>query len=196
MCASVHVWRTGVECRLVCRTKAPILRGPPKRGCPPLRHTVHHSTCARVARRSFGAAGAVGSSGAFGAVGSSGAARSPGFARWHDTRAQSVARRLPPVPPIRPQSILHVPPFSLSFRFLLLLIAGSMSFPPTTFAPTRFPPETEKIVVEKWCYFPEVYKMTKVLEDRRENGLKINFPLTFSYVNFEIFSKFQILIGF
>ena len=31
------------------------------------------------------------------------------------------------------------------------------------------PPETEKIVVEKWCYFPELYKMTKVQEDRIEN---------------------------
>ena len=30
-------------------------------------------------------------------------------------------------------------------------------------------PETEKIVVEKWCYFLELYKMTKVLEDRIEN---------------------------
>ena len=27
------------------------------------------------------------------------------------------------------------------------------------------PPETENIVVEKWCYFPEVYKMKKVQED-------------------------------
>ena len=30
--------------------------------------------------------------------------------------------------------------------------------------------ETEKIVVEKWCYFPELYKMTKVREDGIENG--------------------------
>ena len=35
------------------------------------------------------------------------------------------------------------------------------------------PPETEKIFVEKWCYFPELYKMTKVLEDRRKNGYSI-----------------------
>ena len=35
------------------------------------------------------------------------------------------------------------------------------SFPP--------PPETEKIVVEKWCYFPELYKMTEVREDGIEN---------------------------
>ena len=27
------------------------------------------------------------------------------------------------------------------------------------------PPETEKIVVEKWCYFPELYKITEVRED-------------------------------
>ena len=32
------------------------------------------------------------------------------------------------------------------------------------------PSETEKIDVDKWCYFPELYKLTKVLEDRRENG--------------------------
>ena len=32
------------------------------------------------------------------------------------------------------------------------------------------PPETEKIVVEKWCYFPELYKMTKVTVDEIENG--------------------------
>ena len=32
------------------------------------------------------------------------------------------------------------------------------------------PPETEKIVVEKLCYFPELYKMTKVLADEIENG--------------------------
>ena len=35
----------------------------------------------------------------------------------------------------------------------------------------RFPlPETEKIVVEKWCHFPELYKMTKFREDGVENG--------------------------
>ena len=35
----------------------------------------------------------------------------------------------------------------------------------------RFPPpETGKIVVEKWCYFPELYKITEVLEDGIENG--------------------------
>ena len=32
------------------------------------------------------------------------------------------------------------------------------------------PPETEKIVVEKWCYFPELYKMRKVREDGIEKG--------------------------
>ena len=32
------------------------------------------------------------------------------------------------------------------------------------------PPETEKIAEEKLCYFPELYKMTKVLEDEIENG--------------------------
>ena len=32
------------------------------------------------------------------------------------------------------------------------------------------PPETKNIVVEKWFYFPELYKMTKVGEDGIENG--------------------------
>ena len=33
------------------------------------------------------------------------------------------------------------------------------------------PPETEKIVAEKWCYFPELlYKMTKVREEGIEKG--------------------------
>ena len=32
------------------------------------------------------------------------------------------------------------------------------------------PPETEKIVLEKCCYFPELYKMRKVREDGIENG--------------------------
>ena len=34
----------------------------------------------------------------------------------------------------------------------------------------NFPAETEKIVVEKWCYFPELYKMTKLRENGIENG--------------------------
>ena len=50
------------------------------------------------------------------------------------------------------------------------------------------PPEAEIIVVEKWGYFPELYKLTKVLEDGRENGYKINFALRFWYVYFKIFS--------
>ena len=32
------------------------------------------------------------------------------------------------------------------------------------------PPETEKIVVDKWCYFPELCKMTEVREEGIENG--------------------------
>ena len=55
-------------------------------------------------------------------------------------------------------------------------------------------PGTEKMVVEKWCYFSDLYKLTKVLEDRRINWIKINFP--FLYVNSKIFSNFLILIGF
>ena len=53
----------------------------------------------------------------------------------------------------------------------------------------KLPPPTEKIVVEKWCYFPELCKMTEVREEGRENGEKVNFPLRFLYVNFKIFSK-------
>ena len=32
------------------------------------------------------------------------------------------------------------------------------------------PPPNRKNVVEKWCYFPELYKMTNVREDGIENG--------------------------
>ena len=37
------------------------------------------------------------------------------------------------------------------------------------------PAETGKIVAEKWCYFPELYKMTKVREDVTENRKKSIF---------------------
>ena len=50
------------------------------------------------------------------------------------------------------------------------------------------PPETEKIVVDKCCYFPELYQMTEVREEGIENGENVNFPLRFLYVNFKIFS--------
>ena len=57
---------------------------------------------------------------------------------------------------------------------------GSTTQPnPTPSPPVRF------------CYHP-----AKVLEDGRKNWEKINFPLRFFYVNFNIFSKFQILIDF
>ena len=32
-----------------------------------------------------------------------------------------------------------------------------------------YSPKPKKIVVEKWCYFPEPYKMIKVQEDQVEN---------------------------
>ena len=52
-----------------------------------------------------------------------------------------------------------------------------------------FPPsETERIVVEKLCYFPELCKMTEVRVEWIENGSNVNFPLRFLYVNFKIFS--------
>ena len=54
-------------------------------------------------------------------------------------------------------------------KFLLLIYyitwapaGGGGSFPS--------PLETEKIVVEKWCYFPELYKMTEIQEYAIENG--------------------------
>ena len=50
------------------------------------------------------------------------------------------------------------------------------------------PPRNRKNVVEKWCYFPELCKMTEVREEWREKGSKVNFPLRFLYVNFKIFS--------
>ena len=46
--------------------------------------------------------------------------------------------------------------------------------------------ETERIVAEM-VFFPEVYKMTKVLEDGIENGENIRFPLSFYFVNLMIF---------
>ena len=46
------------------------------------------------------------------------------------------------------------------------------------------PPQTFRF----GCYFPEVYKMTKVREDGIENWKKSIFPLRFLYVNFKIFS--------
>ena len=49
-------------------------------------------------------------------------------------------------------------------------------------------PETEKIVVEKWSYFPELCKMAELREELIENGSQDNFPLRFLYVNFKIFS--------
>ena len=52
------------------------------------------------------------------------------------------------------------------------------------------PPETEKIV-EKWCYFPELYKMTKVRKDEIENE-KSQFFIEIFICKFQIFlNKFQ-----
>ena len=51
------------------------------------------------------------------------------------------------------------------------------------------PPQTAKIVVEEWCPFPELYKMTKVLEDWIENRSRINFPLEIFVYKFKNFSK-------
>ena len=34
----------------------------------------------------------------------------------------------------------------------------------------RGPPETEKIVVDKWSYFRELYKITEVREEGIEKG--------------------------
>ena len=32
------------------------------------------------------------------------------------------------------------------------------------------PPKPKEIVVDKWCYFPELYKMTEVREEGIEKG--------------------------
>ena len=53
------------------------------------------------------------------------------------------------------------------------------------------PAETEKIAVEKWFYFPELYKMTEDQEDRIRNSLKINFSSGFLYENSKFFSNFK-----
>ena len=39
------------------------------------------------------------------------------------------------------------------------------------------PQNPKKIVVEKWCYFPGLYKMTDIQEDGIKNRLKSNFPV-------------------
>ena len=48
--------------------------------------------------------------------------------------------------------------------------------------------ETEKIVVEKRCYFPELYKMAKVVEDRIEMG-KNHFFIEIFICKFKNFLK-------
>ena len=54
------------------------------------------------------------------------------------------------------------------------------------------PPETEKIVVEKWCYFPELYKMTKVREDGKEKSIAKSQKWIKSQFSIEIcICKFQ-----
>ena len=62
-------------------------------------------------------------------------------------------------------------------------------FPPN---PVELPPNQR----EKVCYVPEVYKMTNVLKDARENGSKINFPLRFSYLHLKVFSEISNLNWF
>ena len=56
------------------------------------------------------------------------------------------------------------------------------------------PLESEK-VVEKWSYFPGLYKMTNCHENRLKIG-KNNFPLKFYYLNSKIFSWISILNWF
>ena len=55
---------------------------------------------------------------------------------------------------------------------------GKVEYPPTPKA---------KNCCRKWCYFPELYKITKVEEDGIEKGEKVNFPFRFLYVNFKNF---------
>ena len=51
----------------------------------------------------------------------------------------------------------------------------------------KVPPQQKKLC--RKMFFPEVYKMTNVLEDEIENAYKVNFPLRLSYVNLKFFSK-------
>ena len=57
------------------------------------------------------------------------------------------------------------------------------------------PPRNRKTVLQKSCYFRELYKMTKVLEGRIEKGKNQSFLEIFEF-KVKIFQKkFQILIG-
>ena len=58
------------------------------------------------------------------------------------------------------------------------------------------PPETDKIVVEKWCYFPELYKMTG--PGRRDRKwIKSQFSIEIFICKFQNFlNKFQFLLVF
>ena len=56
-------------------------------------------------------------------------------------------------------------------------------------------PETEKIVVEKWFYFPQLYKMIMRLENRIQNRLKHQFSIEIFVWKIENFSNIEIIIG-
>ena len=50
------------------------------------------------------------------------------------------------------------------------------------------PNETDIIVVEKWCYFPELHRMTKVpYIDGIENGKKYQISIEIFACKFKIF---------
>ena len=48
-------------------------------------------------------------------------------------------------------------------------------------------PPNRKIVVEKWCYFPQLYKMTDFIDKRFKKVKKGKFPLRFSSENSKFF---------
>ena len=58
------------------------------------------------------------------------------------------------------------------------------------------PPETEKIGLEKWCYFTELDKMTKVQEYRIEYRLKNQFSIEIFVCKFKNFLKNFVFIDF
>ena len=63
-------------------------------------------------------------------------------------------------------SVLSLQTTSRQMRYELVTQAGT----PAGGGGTSATPKPKKIVVEKWCYFPELYKMTKVREEGIENG--------------------------
>ena len=87
---------------------------------------------------------------------------------------------------------------SIPYKYLKILVFQRFIQPPNP-PKSKVPPNPEQHHPQptpKLWYVAEVLKMTKVLEDGRENWSKINFPLRFLYVNFKNFSKISNLNWF